>query len=138
MATEGGGLELVRDGVFEASYLYPTKGDEVIALALTILNHQPYQRDNYLSSSIITKANAELTLMEARDAERQTHKLRTLHHQVDKYLSDYNAQKVLLMGLGLFLLVCIIAATLIFRSYIVKTRLNEKLANANDLSLIHI
>lgn len=132
MATEGGGLELVRDGVFEASYLYPTKGDEVIALALTILNHQPYQRDNYLSSSIITKANAELTLMEARDAERQTHKLRTLHHQVDKYLSDYNAQKVLLMSLGLFLLVCIIAATLIFRSYVVKTRLNEKLANAND------
>lgn len=132
MATEGGGLELVRDGVFEASYLYPTKGDEVIALALKILNHQPYQRDNYLSTSIITKANAELTLMEARDAERQTHKLRTLHHQVDKYLSDYNAQKVLLMSLGLFLLVCIIAATLIFRSYIVKTRLNEKLANAND------
>lgn len=132
MATEGGGLELVRDGVFEASYLYPTKGDEVIALALKILNHQPYQRDNYLSTSIITKANAELTLMEARDAERQTHNLRTLHHQVDKYLSDYNAQKVLLMSLGLFLLVCIIAATLIFRSYIVKTRLNEKLANAND------
>ena len=132
MATEGGGLELVRDGVFEASYLYPTKGDEVIALALKILNHQPYQRDNYLSTSIITKANAELTLMEARDAERQTHNLKTLHHQVDKYLSDYNAQKVLLMSLGLFLLVCIIAATLIFRSYIVKTRLNEKLANAND------
>lgn len=132
MATEGGGLELVRDGVFEASYLYPTKGDEVIALALKILNHQPYQRDNYLSTSIITKANAELTLMEARDAERQTHNLRTLHRQVDKYLSDYNAQKVLLMSLGLFLLVCIIAATLIFRSYIVKTRLNEKLANAND------
>lgn len=132
MATEGGGLELVRDGVFEASYLYPTKGDEVIALALKILNHQPYQRDNYLSTSIITKANAELTLMEARDAERQTHNLRTLHHQVDKYLSDYNAQKVLLMSLALCLLVCIIAATLIFRSYIVKTRLNEKLANAND------
>ena len=126
------GLELVRDGVFEASYLYPTKGDEVIALALKILNHQPYQRDNYLSTSIITKANAELTLMEARDAERQTHNLRTLHHQVDKYLSDYNAQKVLLMSLALCLLVCIIAATLIFRSYIVKTRLNEKLANAND------
>jgi len=36
------------------------------------------------------------------------------------------------MSLALCLLVCIIAATLIFRSYIVKTRLNEKLANAND------
>ena len=58
MATEGGGLELVRDGIFEASYLYPTKGDEVIALAMRILKHQPYKRDNYLSTSIITRANA--------------------------------------------------------------------------------
>jgi hypothetical protein len=56
MATEGGGLELVRDGIFEASYLYPTKGDEVIALAMKILKHQPYERDNYLSTSIITQA----------------------------------------------------------------------------------
>ena len=61
MATEGGGLELVRDGIFEASYLYPTKGDEVIALAMKILKHQPYERDNFLSTSIITQANAALT-----------------------------------------------------------------------------
>ena len=131
MATEGGGLELVRDGVFDASYLYPTKGDEVIALAMRILNHQPYKKDNYLSTSIITKANADLTLMEARDAERQTRNLKTLHKQVDQYLADYNSQKVMLIGLCLFLLVCIAAAALIFRGYVVKVRLNEKLANAN-------
>ena len=131
MATEGGGLELVRDGVFDASYLYPTKGDEVIALAMRILNHQPYKKDNYLSTSIITKANADLTLMEARDAERQARNLKTLHKQVDQYLADYNSQKVMLIGLCLFLLVCIAAAALIFRGYVVKVRLNEKLANAN-------
>lgn len=131
MATEGGGLELVRDGVFDASYLYPTKGDEVIALAMRILNHQPYKKDNYLSTSIITKANADLTLMEARDAERQARNLKTLHKQVDQYLADYNSQKVMLIGLCLFLLVCVAAAALVFRGYVVKVRLNEKLANTN-------
>ena len=131
MATEGGGLELVRDGIFEASYLYPTKGDEVIALAMKILKHQPYERDNYLSTSIITKANADLTLMEARDAERQVRNLKTLHKQVDRYLSDYNAQKIMLIGLCLFLLVCLAAAALIFRGYMIKVRLNEKLAKTN-------
>ena len=131
MATEGGGLELVRDGIFEASYLYPTKGDEVIALAMKILKHQPYERDNYLSTSIITQANAALTLMEARDAERQTHNLKTLHKQVDRYLSDYNSQKVMLIGLGLFLIVCLAAAALIFRGYLIKVRLNETLAKTN-------
>ena len=132
MATEGGGLELVRDGIFEASYLYPTKGDEVIALAMKILKHQPYERDNYLSTSIITKANADLTLMEARDAERQARNLKTLHKQVDRYLSDYNAQKIMLIGMCLFLLVCLAAAALIFRGYLVKVKLNEKLAKTND------
>ena len=131
MATEGGGLELVRDGIFEASYLYPTKGDEVIALAMKILKHQPYERDNYLSTSIITQANAALTLMEARDAERQAHNLKTLHKQVDQYLSDYNSQKVMLIGLCLFLLVCLAAAALIFRGYLIKVKLNETLAKTN-------
>lgn len=131
MATEGGGLELVRDGIFEASYLYPTQGDEVIALAMKILKHQPYERDNYLSTSIITQANAALTLMEARDAERQMRNLKTLHKQVDQYLSDYNSQKVMLIGLGLFLFVCLAAAALIFRGYMIKVRLNEKLAKTN-------
>lgn len=131
MATEGGGLELVRDGIFEASYLYPTKGDEVIALAMKILKHQPYERDNYLSTSIITQANAALTLMEARDTERQTHNLKTLHKQVNQYLSDYNSQKVMLIGLCLFLLVCLAAAALIFRGYLIKVRLNETLAKTN-------
>ena len=131
MATEGGGLELVRDGIFEASYLYPTKGDEVIALAMKILKHQPYERDNYLSTSIITRANADLTLMEARDAERQTRNLKALHKQVDKYLSDYNSQKVMLIGLCLFLFVCLAAAALIFRGYLIKVRLNETLAKTN-------
>lgn len=131
MATEGGGLELVRDGIFEASYLYPTKGDEVIALAMKILKHQPYERDNYLSTSIITQANAALTLMEARDAERQTHNLKTLHKQLNQYLSDYNSQKVMLIGLCLFLFVCLAAAALIFRGYLIKVKLNETLAKTN-------
>ena len=98
---------------------------------MKILNHQPFERENMLSTSIITKANVELTLMEARDAERQANNLKTLHRQVAKYLSDYNSQQMLLVGLVLFLLLCIIAATLVLRGYIVKARLNEELANAN-------
>lgn len=132
LATKNGGLELVRDGIFDATYLYPTKGDEVIALAMKILRHEPYHRDNHLSTSIITKENAEITLLQARDAERQAHNLKTLHRQVDQYLSEYNAQKVMLIGLCFFLLVCIVGAALLFRSYVVKAKLNEELARKNE------
>ena len=132
LATKNGGLELVRDGIFDATYLYPTKGDEVIALAMKILRHEPYHKDNYLSTSIITKENAGITLMQARDAERQASNLKTLHHQVDQYLSEYNTQKIMLFGLVLFLFVCIVGAALLFRGYLLKIRLNEELARKNE------
>ena len=132
LANKGGGLELVRDGIFEATYLYPTKGDEVISLALKILSHQPYKRDNYLNSSIITKANAELTLLQAQDVERQNANLTLLHKRVAQYLSAYNSQKVTLITLGAFLLVVIIASVLVFRGYVVKAKLNEELARKNE------
>lgn len=132
MATKGGGLELVRDGILSASYLYPTRGDELIELAMKILRHEHYARENALQSSIITKENAELTLMEVRDAERQRDNLDVLHGQVDHYLASYNSQKVILLALVAFLTLFIIATLLIFRGYLVKTRLNEQLAGKNE------
>ena len=132
MATEGGGLEMVKEGILEASYLYPTKGDELIALVLKILSHQPFKRDNYLSTSIVTDSNAELTLMEAKDTERQRNNLKLLHRQVDRYLSDYKTQKVLLSGLFAVIFILIVAAVLIFRGYVIKVRLNEQLAKKNE------
>ena len=132
MATEGGGLEMVKEGILEASYFYPTKGDELIAFVLKILSHQPFKRDNYLSTSIVTDSNAELTLMEAKDTERQRNNLKLLHRQVDRYLSDYKTQKVLLSGLFAVIFILIVAAVLIFRGYVIKVRLNEQLAKKNE------
>ncbi len=132
MATEGGGLEMVKEGILEASYLYPTKGDELIALVLKILSHQPFKRDNYLSTSIVTESNAELTLMEAKDTERQRNNLKLLHRQVDRYLSDYKTQKVLLSGLFAVIFMLVVAAVLIFRGYVIKVRLNEQLSKKNE------
>ena len=131
MATKGGGLELVRDGVFVASYLYPTKGDEVVALAMKILKHQPYQKENYLRTSIITKDNALLTLMQAKDAERQQSNLETLHGVVNQYMHDYYHQKLMIITLFVVLFVIIIATVLIYRGYLIKIRLSEKLAKQN-------
>ncbi len=132
MSTEGGGLELVRDGVFEASYLYPTQGDEVINLVMRILTHKPFNRENLFSTSIVTKDNAELTLMEAKDAERQKRNLAVLHNQVNQYISDYHAQKVVLIALLIVLVVIIAAVVLIYRGYVLKTRMNEQMAKKND------
>ncbi len=132
LATEGGGLELVRDGVLTASYLYPTQGDEVLALAMKILKKQPFKRDSLLSTTIVTKDNAELMLMEAKEGERQKRNLDLLHKQVDRYVSENNAQRLFAISLTIFLLLIVFAAVMIFRGYLLKTRLNGQLEKSND------
>ncbi|MGI6243460.1 MAG: substrate-binding domain-containing protein [Prevotella sp.] len=131
LATKGGGLELVRDGIFEASYLYPTKGDEVIALAMRILRKQPFKRDNPLTTTIITHDNAELLLMEAKDMERQNANLDVMHKKVDAYFSQYTMQRgfivVLVAALGLI----IVAIFLTYRAYLGKARLSTQLSDSN-------
>lgn len=132
LAGKHGGLELVRQGVLEASMLYPTKGDEVIALAMKILRHEPFARDNYLSTSIVTRNNAELILMEAKDSERQRSSLDMLHRKVSQYNSAYHVQRFFTLELVLLVVLIVVVAIYMFRSYLVKTRLNEQLAQSND------
>lgn len=132
LPNEGGGLEMVRDGILEATYLYPTKGEEVIALAMKILRGEPYEHDHFLQTSLVTRDNAELTLMEARESMRQHDNLDRLHQQVDRYLADYQTQQWLLAGSVIVLLLIMIAAVMIFRGYVVKARLNEQLARKNQ------
>lgn len=132
LAGKDGGLELVRKGVLEASMLYPTKGDEVIALAMKILRHEPFARDNYLPTSIVTQNNAELILMEAKDSEQQRSSLNMLHQKVSQYDSAYHVQRFFTLGLVLLVVLIVVVAIYMFRSYLVKTRLNEQLAQSND------
>ena len=75
---------MVRDGILEATYLYPTKGEEVIALAMKILRGEPYEHDHFLQTSLVTRDNAELTLMEARESMRQ-------HDNLDRLPSKWIA-----------------------------------------------
>lgn len=132
LAGKYGGLELVRQGVLEASMLYPTKGDEVIALAMKILRHEPFARDNYLPTSIVTRNNAELILMESKDSEQQRSSLDMLHRKVSQYNSAYHVQRFFTLGLVLLVVLIVVVAIYMFRSYLVKTRLNEQLAQSND------
>ena len=41
---ENGGIQQVRDSLLEASYIYPTHGDQLLQLALDILEGKPYKK----------------------------------------------------------------------------------------------
>ena len=131
LSSKNGGIEMVSKGMIDASYLNPTSGDLVMALALDILEHRPYERNNSLATSIITKNNAELTLMASNSASRQATVLESLHNQVNKYESYYETQSLLLWLLCVFLLFAIVGGGLVYKSYVEKNKLYMQLAKKN-------
>ena len=129
---KGGGVEMVNEGILDASFLNPTGGDEVIDLAMKILTGKDFNRNNSLSTTIITKNNAELTLMTDLNAEQQRNMLERLHNQVDKY-ERYNSGQELVIGLLVVFLVLLVAAVVMMRrNSMAKGKLARQLAKRNE------
>lgn len=130
MPQQGGGMQLVAEGKLFASSIYPTRGDEVMRLAMKILTHKPYDRENRLSSALVTEANARVLLMQNDETTRQQGHLSELRDRVDKTVSDFKTQRIyLLIMLGaLFLLA--LAYVYVVNANRAKARMNRQLADS--------
>lgn len=125
-----GGMPQVKDGSLLASYLYPTRGDLVMQLAINILEGKPYERENHLKSTIVTRDNVDAMLMQADEMKQQRDRLEVLHGQVDRYLAQYNHQKVFLLLSSIIIALLIVFFIYIYRTIIMKRRLAEETMNA--------
>lgn len=130
MPQKDGGMQLVAEGKLFASSIYPTRGDEVMRLAMKILTHKPYDRENRLSSALVTEANARVLLMQNDETTRQQGHLSELRNRVDKTVSDFKTQRIyLLIMLGaLFLLA--LAYVYVVNANRAKARMNRQLADS--------
>ena len=127
MPQKGGGMQLVTDGTLFASYIYPTRGDEVMQLAMNILTNKKYKRENQLSSALVTRDNARVLLMQNDETVRQQDHLTTLRSRVDQAASDFNTQRIYLLILIVFVVLLIVACAFAIRAYVAKTRINRQL-----------
>ena len=132
LPTPGGGMEMVREGRLTASAIYPTHGDELMALALQIVKGEPFERNNYMETSIVTAENAKVLLMQYKEVENQQSYIARMHARVDSILSQFNLQRLLLF---FFILLVGIVSTLLVvsvRAYRTKKRLYEQLRIKNE------
>lgn len=132
MPQKGAGLELVKDGTLFASYIYPTRGDEVMRLAMNILEGKSYQRENRLSSALVTHDNARVLLMQNDETMRQQDHLATLRSRIDKAADDFNTQRGYLLVLLFFVVLLVVACGLAVRAYVAKARINRQLNASMD------
>ena len=127
MPQKGGGMQLVADGTLFASFIYPTRGDEVIQLAMNILTKKKYNREIQLSSALVSHDNARVLLMQNDETVRQQDHLSTLRSRVDQAASDFNTQRIYLLVLLVFVVLLIVACAFAVRAYVAKARINRQL-----------
>ena len=126
LPTPGGGMECVRDGILDASYIYPTHGDEVMHLAMNILEGKPYEKDNPLKAALVTKANVHVLLMQNEEIVRQDGYLSELKQKADNYLVELSSQRLLtFLSIG-FIGLLLLSAVIIYLYNRQRMRINRE------------
>ena len=113
---ENGGIQLVRDSLLDASYIYPTHGDQIIDLAIRILDGKPYEKETMLMSALVTRDNAKVLLMESEEIMRQAEQLDSLHKKADSYLQKLDTQRIV-NGLAIGIIVLLVGVFVLFYLY---------------------
>ena len=123
---EGNGLACVRDSILDASYIYPTHGDEVLQLAINILEGKPYKKDNPLMAALVTKENANVLLLQNEEMVRQGNNLDQLHQRSDAYLQQLGNQRIVLILAAAFIFLLLNLLVIIYRYHLQKARIQEE------------
>ena len=134
-ALPDGGLQDVIDGRLTASYLYPTRGDLVMELAMKILAGKPFRRETILESALVDSHNAGILKMQEAEVSTQRSMVEDMNGKLDRFLLQYNNQRLVMwLVIGFALLLVMIAAQA-YWSYIKTRELQRKLEETTAAKL---
>ena len=128
----GEGLDAVQNGQLAASYIYPTHGEEVIALALRILEGKPFERMNNLKSIVVTPQNVADIALSSNSLQKQNRYLATIQSKLETYLGFYHLQRTLLAVAFLVILLLAVAVFTTWRAVKATRRANRRMRELND------
>ena len=131
-ALPGEGIDAIQQGKLAASYIYPTHGEEIIALALKILEHKPFKRTNIISSVVVTPQNVNEIALNANAMKQQNDYLITIQNKLEDYLGLYHEQRALLIVSLLVALALLVAVLLGWRAIVVTRRANRRMKELSD------
>ena len=123
---EDGGIRLVRDSILDATYIYPTHGDQLLEMAMNILDGKPYEKEVRLMSALVTKENANVLLMQNEEIVKQSEYLDQLHSRADSYLQQLDTQRVVMIMAIALVALLLLVAVMLYRHHIQKLRLHEE------------
>ena len=123
---KGEGIEAVEKGKFAGTYIYPTHGEEIVRLALDILQGKKFRRENIMKSIVVTPDNALVIQQTSMEMLRQSHDLLVLQDLLENYLGLYNTQRVITIVSIAALALLIIIVLLVWRMVVITRRINRR------------
>lgn len=138
-----GGIEAVRNGLLDASVVYPTGGDKAIEVAMKIIRKIPVQKYISLPLTLIEPGNVEPYYQQSLVLQEYTNKIEVLHtgktELLKRFVRQQRTVEKMLAASTLLLLLLVTAVRLYFRNK--KTvrelrrttgRLQEEVRNEQD------
>lgn len=126
------GLQAVKDGRIDATFVYPTEGQHLVNTAMAILEGEPYDKEWIIPvSPAVDRNNIDLLLNQVKLINEETEQLQKLKGEVDSYWSQHNSQTALLYAcIAILVLVCILLF-LVLRNYWQNRRHHQELVSKN-------
>lgn len=126
-----GGIKAVMDGQLDATFLYPTGGEQAIQIASKILHHEPFQRENILETMVIDSTNATVLKLQTDQMELLQRKIEAQKFILDLQLSKIQTQKLILSFTIILLVLIVVLVFVIYGAFQTKKNANLKLEKQN-------
>lgn len=126
-----GGIQAVSDQVLNATFFYPTGGDQAIEVAYQILSGLPFDKQNILQTAAVDSSNVKIMKLQTDKIIDQQSNILRQKERIGVQLEIYHNQRTFLFGFGLTLFIAIISLAYVFKSLREKQEINEELKDKN-------
>ena len=126
------GVDLVLKDVLDATFIYPTGGEKVMEIAVSILEKKDFPRETILNTAIVDKTNARVMKLQTDQIEAQDKRIEALNTKVSDYLDSYSKQQIVILAIFVILLLFIGMFVLVGQSLLSKNKMNKELSKRND------
>ncbi|MDW7695845.1 substrate-binding domain-containing protein [Flammeovirgaceae bacterium SG7u.111] len=126
------GLQFVSDGILDATFLYPTGGEQAIQIAMDILSGKTVNKENILQTTLINKGNIKVMKQQTDRILSQQKDIVRQENHIKNQLEIYQNQQVLM-----YILLASLTCSLLFGFYILyslkeKQQVNRNLKSKNE------
>ncbi|MCB0636797.1 MAG: substrate-binding domain-containing protein [Lewinella sp.] len=131
LAGPNGGIQFVANGILDATFLYPTGGEQAIRIAVDILNQRPYEKENILQTTVIDSTNVRILKLQADKVLSQQYEIERQQEELQEQQATFYQQRMVMLALGALLLIAVVLASITLLNLRSKQEVNRDLQQKN-------